>query len=113
MARKKNDLVTGDKQARARDAHGRYLKGTSGNPRGRPKTDEEIKGALKALVPRSIEVLHEILMKEDATDKDKLKAVELIFDRVYGRPFQSVKLDEVDTTIRIIDKDPEGVEYNA
>lgn len=65
------------------------------------------------LVPRSIEVLREILNSEAATNKDKLKAVELIFDRVYGRPYQAVKLEEIDTTVHIIDEDPGGGEYNA
>lgn len=115
MSKKENkdNVVTGLKQEKIRDKNGRFLKGKSGNPRGRPKTDEEFKEALTKLVPRAIEVLHEILMKEDAADRDKLKAVELIFDRIYGRPFQSVKLDEVDTTIHIVDDDPEGAEYNG
>lgn len=115
MSKKENkdNVVTGLKQESIRDKNGRFLKGKSGNPRGRPKTDEEFKEAITKLVPRAIEVLHEILMKEDAADRDKLKAVELIFDRIYGRPFQSVKLDEVDTTIHIVDDDPEGAEYNG
>lgn len=115
MSKKENkdNVVTGLNQEKIRDKNGRFLKGKSGNPRGRPKTDEEFKEALTKLVPRAIEVLHEILMKEDAADRDKLKAVELIFDRIYGRPFQSVKLDEIDTTIHIVDDDPEGAEYNG
>lgn len=115
MGEKKKDLVTGENQAtaRQRDAHGRFVKGTSGNPRGRPKSDEEIKEALKLLVPRAVEVLREIIENPGARDQDRIRAIEVVFDRVFGRPAQEVKLEDIDTTVRIIDADPEGAEYNG
>lgn len=94
---KDKSLVTGTKQDRKRDSKGRFIKGSSGNPRGRPKTDEEIKEALRDLVPRSIVVLTEILSNPEARDQDKLRAIELIFDRVFGRPFQQMQVE--DTTV--------------
>ena len=97
---KKENHRTGEKVV-TRDKNGRFTKGSRANPGGRPKTDEEFKEALKKLVPRSIEVLHEILMSEEASNKDKLRAVEVIFDRVYGKPYQAVHLDDIDTSIRI------------
>ena len=102
MGEKKKDLVTGNNQARKRDAHGRFVKGTSGNPRGRPKSDEEIKEALKLLVPRAVEVLREIIENPGARDQDRIRAIEIVFDRVYGKPFQQVAVDETsDREIRV------------
>lgn len=97
MSKKDKDLVTGGNQARQRDSKGRFIKGVSGNPRGRPKTDEEIKEALRELVPKSIEVLKEIIENRGARDQDRIRAIELIFDRVYGRPFQQMQVE--DTTV--------------
>lgn len=99
---KKENVVTGNKQERKRDKNGRFLKGVSGNPRGRPKTDEEIKEALRDLVPQSIEVLRSIILNEEAQDKDRLRAIEIVFERVYGKPFQQVAVDETsDREIRV------------
>lgn len=91
---KDKSLVTGTKQDRKRDSKGRFIKGSSGNPRGRPKTDEEIKEALRELVPKSIEVLKEIIENKGARDQDRIRAIEVIFDRVYGRPFQQMQVED-------------------
>lgn len=101
---KEKSLVTGTKQEsgnRKRDSKGRFIKGSSGNPRGRPKTDEEIKEALRELVPKSIEVLKEIIENKTARDQDRIRAIEVIFDRVYGRPFQQMQVEDatVDKTL--------------
>lgn len=101
MGKKDEILVTGGKQGE-RDKKGRFVKGRSGNPKGRPKTDEDLKLALLPFVPVCIDALRDILTSELARPQDKLKAIELVFDRVYGKPPQSKpEEDQTDKTIRI------------
>lgn len=47
------------------------------------------------MVPQSIEVLKQIIANEDARDQDRIRAIEVVFDRVYGKPSQEMKLDEI------------------
>jgi len=91
----KSNRRTGEKPVTNRDARGRFVAGNRANPGGRPKADKEIKEALKALVPQSIEVLKQIIANEDARDQDRIRAIEVVFDRVYGKPSQEMKLDEI------------------
>lgn len=111
MAKGKS-LVTGMKQDRARDKNGRFVKGISGNPNGRPKNDS-VADRLFPLVPKAIERIKMILDNPESTDRDVMKAAEIVLDRVYGKAFQSVQLEEIDTTVHIIEDDPEASEWNG
>lgn len=111
MAKEKN-LVTGKKQDRARDKNGRFVKGTSGNPNGRPKNDS-VADRLFPLVPKAISRIEKILDNPESADKDVIRVADIILDRVYGKAFQSIQLDEVDTTVRIIEEDPEAGDWNG
>lgn len=108
----KQNQLSGKKQAKARDKNGRFVKGTSGNPNGRPKNDE-VAALLYPLVPKAVKRIEEILDSPDATCREILRAAELVLDRVYGKAFQAVQVEAADTTVRIIDTDPEGAEFNA
>lgn len=97
-----------------RDEKGRFKKGHKPyKSPGRPKEDKELKDLLSHLVPKSVEILEQMLDSPDVTPRDKIKITEIIFDRVYGKAFQAVQVEAADTTVRIIDTDPEGAEYNA
>ena len=64
------------------------MPGKSGNPRGRPKQTQEQKDALKMirdLAPEAAERLREILYDEKAKNADVLRAIEMIFDRAFGK----------------------------
>jgi hypothetical protein len=111
MAKEKN-LRTGEKQARTRDSRGRFVKGVTGNPGGRPKNDN-VSDRLFPLVPKAIERIKMILDNPESTDRDVMKAAEIVLDRVYGKAFQSVQLEEIDTTVHIIEDDPEASEWNG
>ena len=67
-----------------RDKHGRFIKGVSGNPNGRPK-DDTVKDRLFPLVPKSIERLQQILDNPDSLPRDVIKVAEIVLDRVYGK----------------------------
>lgn len=111
MAKGKS-LVTGMKQDRARDKNGRFVKGISGNPNGRPKNDS-VADRLFPLVPKAIERIKMILENPDSTDRDVMKAAEIVLDRVYGKAYQSVQIDKADAVIRIVEEDPDAVNYNG
>lgn len=82
---------------------GRWKKGESGNPNGRPKIPEDVKEAFKNATPKAIETLQTILDNPEARDGDKIRAAEIILDRAWGKPTQSMELDgKVDTAPTVI-----------
>lgn len=78
--------------------------GKSGNPNGRPKMPEDVKEALKKITRDTLPVLRSIAMGEHESAKpaDQLKAIEMAWDRVYGKPVQAVEA-EVNSTVKPVD----------
>lgn len=73
-----------------------FQKGQSGNPGGRPKLDPKIKKALVKATPMAIEALVSILKDATAKHADKVKAAEIILDKVLGKnPLEIESKDEV------------------
>ena len=64
-----------------------------GNPGGgRPKADPEILAAFQELTPKAIEVIGRILEDPTAKARDRLRAAEIVFDRILGKPMQGIDL---------------------
>ena len=79
----------------ARDEHGRFVPGQSGNPGGKPRSDESRRaiGLARELAPEAVERLWQLATDEKvnaATRKDCLVA---ILDRGLGRPRQTLHVD--------------------
>jgi hypothetical protein len=63
---------------------GRWVRGTSGNPGGRPKPPDGLRTRLAELSPRAVERLGELL--DSADERVRLEAAKTILDRHLGRP---------------------------
>lgn len=72
----------------SRDMNGRFSKGISGNPSGRPKQNAETMEILKSVLPDAARKLVELLNSDN--EKIALQAALAIFDRVQGKPVQAV-----------------------
>lgn len=68
----------------------RWVKGQSGNPKGRPKVDEDVKKIFKAATVPAAKALVAIVEDEKAKPLDRIRAAEIILDRVYGKAVQPI-----------------------
>lgn len=70
----------------ARDDLGRFPKGVSGNPTGRPR--DTIAKLARERGPEALAVLTEIMLDKAAFPKDRMAAAEAVLSRGFGRPVQ-------------------------
>ena len=88
-----------------RTGNGRFQKGESGNPGGRPKLPAEMREMFRAKAPEAFEVLSRHLQSPDA--KVAIAAATQILDRGYGKPTQSIDANINDDPVRYIVELPE------
>jgi hypothetical protein len=80
---------------------GKFKKGVSGNPNGRPKTPQEFKEIVKANTVLAVNTLLQIMSNPKAKDSDKIKAAEVIIDRAYGKAAQPIVGDSEHDAIQV------------
>lgn len=99
-----NRLKTGEVQAASekgqveilRGENGQFLPGKSPNPGGRPKQTEEEKDALmeiRKLAPGVAEKMTEMLNSAKVPAIAKVRILEIILERTYGKPETAIKLN--------------------
>ena len=93
-----SDLLTAASPAQEetpiiRGAHGHFVKGCSANPAGQPKRTEEQKQALaeiRALAPEVPRYMKAMLKNPRTPAMAKIRLMEIILERTYGKPEESV-----------------------
>ena len=68
--------------------NGRFQKGKSGNPGGRPKAAYNIQELARKHAPEALDVLVQIMLNEKAPPNARVAAANTLLDRAYGKPAQ-------------------------
>lgn len=79
-----------------------FQPGQSGNPKGRPKQTQEQKDALqmiRSLAPQAAERLKAIIEDDHVRPETQLRAIEIIFERTYGKAYALEDHDVMPVTI--------------
>jgi hypothetical protein len=72
---------------------GRWKKGESGNPSGRPAVVAEIRDLARAATAAMFDVLVSIAKDRKASPSARVAAASVILDRAWGRPAQDMNLN--------------------
>ena len=80
---------------------GKFVKGQTGNPRGRPKEAHDLKELARAQTAEAVKTLIDVMKTGAAAAR--VQAATALLDRGYGKPLQSVDV----TTRRAVDDIPE------
>lgn len=80
---------------------GRFEKGKSGNPSGRPKVDKDVKEMLKAAAPKAAALLIETVNDPEVKIDLRIKCAETVMDRVYGKAVQPIE-GNMDNKVEIV-----------
>lgn len=76
--------------ARSAAGDGRWIKGHSGNPGGRPKLAGHVREAAREYTEEAITTLVEIMRDKEAHATSRATAATAILDRGWGKPSQPV-----------------------
>ena len=74
-----------------KDNTGRFIKGQSGNPGGRPATPDTVKTMLKAATEGAVQLMIDTVNDTDAKPDLRVRCAEYICDRVLGKPTQPIE----------------------
>lgn len=68
----------------------KWTKGTSGNPGGRKRTDQDLQALIRSYCPMAIQTLAEIA-RIGTNERARVMAANSLLDRGYGKPVQTIK----------------------
>lgn len=81
-----------------------FRKGQSGNPGGRPKAVGVVRDLAREHTPNAINALAEIMNDEEVPPAQRIAAAQVMLDRGWGKPMQTVE-GNVDKTLEVVIKD--------
>lgn len=85
-----------------RDKTGKFVKGKSGNPKGRPKTPQWMKEKLEELTPTALAVWEEVLNDPDAKPELRVSVAEKVLDRRFGKPKEHKEVTNPDGAVLLV-----------
>ncbi|UQZ90848.1 hypothetical protein C4J81_17185 [Deltaproteobacteria bacterium Smac51] len=100
MAKSPTSKHDDNRTAAERDGKGRFVKGRSGNPGGRPAIPDAVKAFFAENTMKAAEKLVELINDNDPSIA--MRACVAVLDRALGKPDQSHKLESGDTTPTIV-----------
>ena len=94
-----------------------FKPGQSGNPNGRPVTPAHVKEAFRAHTMEAKDTLLEIMRDKEAKSGDRVRAADIILNRAWGTPEQSVAVSgsmaAIDVDTSKLDKTTQDALLNA
>lgn len=84
-------------EAGDRDDSGRFRRGSSGNPGGRPRADASVSELARERTEDALSVLTAVMKDADAPHAARVRAAEALLDRGHGKPRQAVDADIAQT----------------
>lgn len=80
-----------EKKLQERDGGGRFIKGISGNPGGRPPTPDDVKEMLKCSTAPAVQLLIGTMMSSEVKPELRVRCAEILIDRVMGKAVQPLE----------------------
>jgi len=76
----------------ARKVDGTFAEGTSGNPRGRPKSSAELAEACREFTLESLDVVLSVMRSKSESSSTRLRAAEMLLSRGWGEPTKPIAI---------------------
>lgn len=80
--------------------NGKFVKGQSGNPSGRPKALISVREMARGMTEQALDTLSKIMLDEKAKPSERAQAASAILDRAWGKPTQSIENVNPEKTFR-------------
>lgn len=77
----------------------KFVKGQSGNPSGRPKSDATLRELARTHTETALKTLVQIMRNKRYSPQARAYAANSVLDRGYGKPAQSVDLTNSDGSL--------------
>ena len=79
-----------------RSQDGRFVKGVSGNPSGRPKTNARVQDLARTHTEKAIKTLATIMDDKKERGATRVAAIQVLLDRGWGKPPQRIDTGKTD-----------------